>query len=64
MAKLIRREFVGSRLLFWFQCLTLVGIPLAILHLLEGTVEVEHELEDPEAFLREFRGGRPRSGTR
>jgi hypothetical protein len=39
-------------------CLTLVGIPLAILYLLSGTLRIEDEIEDPEQFVAAFRAGK------
>ncbi len=55
MAKIIRREFLGSRLLFWLMCLLLVSIPYAIVYLLEGMVTIEDEIEDPEALIATLR---------
>jgi len=51
MGKVIRREFVGNRWLLLGLSLSGVGLPLAVLYLIEGTVTVEEELEDPTAFL-------------
>jgi len=51
MGKVIRREFVGNRWLLVALSLTGVGLPLAVLYLIEGTVTVSEELEDPNAFL-------------
>ncbi len=58
MPKIVRWEFLGSWLLFWVLCITVIGIPLAILYLLNGTVRIEHEVSDPERFVTEFRSGR------
>jgi hypothetical protein len=58
MNRIVRFEFLGKRWLFWLLCFTGIGIPYAILYLLEGTVWVEEELENPGAFLEAFRAGR------
>lgn len=58
MAKIIRYEFLGNWLLFWGLSITVIGIPLAILYLLSGTVRIEHEIDDPEQFVAQFRAGR------
>ncbi len=58
MAKIVRSEFVGNWLGFWLLCVTVIGIPLALLYLVNGTIRVEEEIDDPERFLQGFRGGR------
>lgn len=55
MARVKYREFVGSVLWFWFLCCTVVGIPLALLYLIDRTVEVEEEVADPERMLKTIR---------
>ena len=62
MPKLIRFEFLGSWLLFWLFSITVIGVPLAILYLLSGTVVLSEPMEDPERFVSEFRAGRLRRG--
>jgi len=57
MAKIVRHEFLGSRLWFWFQCMTVIGLPLAVLYLLDATVQIEEEVEDVDALLAPFRKG-------
>lgn len=58
MAKVVRYEFLGS--VFWFclLCLTVIGIPLALLHLMDGTVRFEEDVRDPTALLDAYRAGR------
>jgi hypothetical protein len=51
MDKIKRRKFRGNWILFIFLCLTLIGIPIAILYLIENTIEVEYEVDDAEEFL-------------
>ncbi len=55
MGKIVRHEFLGSRLLVLLLCLTGIGIPLAVIYLIEGFVTVEEEVADPTAFLEAYR---------
>ena len=55
MGKIIRFEFLGSGAYFWLLCITIIGIPTAILYLITRTVRVEEEVEDPAELLEEFR---------
>jgi hypothetical protein len=56
-SKIVRYEFLGSWLMFWLLCLSVIGLPLGVLYLLSGTVRIEEELEDPSRFIAEFRAG-------
>jgi hypothetical protein len=56
MDKIVRREFVGSWILFWVLCVTIIGIPVAVLYLINGTVVIEQQIENAEQFMQEFRG--------
>jgi uncharacterized iron-regulated membrane protein len=48
-----RREFAGSWLAFWLLFLTGIGLPLALLCLVEQTVEIHTEVKDgEEAFAK------------
>jgi hypothetical protein len=58
MPKIVRYEFMGNWLIFWILCVSMVGIPIAILYLLNGTLRIEHELADPEEFVSAFRDGK------
>jgi hypothetical protein len=58
MSKVVRYEFMGSWMLFWFLGISIIGIPLAILYLMNGTIRIEDEMDDPEQFLAEFRSGK------
>jgi hypothetical protein len=58
MAKITRYEFMGSWVLFWAMCVSVIGLPVAVLYLVNATVRIEHELDDPERFVSEFRAGR------
>jgi hypothetical protein len=55
MSTIVRYEFLGSWLLFWALGISVIGIPLAILYLVNGTVRVEHQMDDPERFIEDFR---------
>jgi hypothetical protein len=57
-SRIVRYEFLGSWFLFWVLCVTVIGIPLAILYLVNATVRIEQEMNDPERFVAEFRAGR------
>jgi hypothetical protein len=51
MGKIVRRQFVGSRILFFLLCVLGVTIPFALIYLLEATVTIEDEMDDPEKFM-------------
>jgi hypothetical protein len=57
MDKITRREFVGSWVIFWLLCVTIIGIPVAILYFINGTVTIEQQIDNAERFMEEFRGG-------
>ena len=52
---------MGSRVLFWLLCITGIGLPLAVLYLVEGTIRIEDEIENPEQFAADFRAGKLRT---
>lgn len=58
MAKIVRHEFMGSPIIFFALCLSGIGIPLAILYLITGTVTVEEDIEDPTQFLMQYKAGK------
>ncbi|MEK7395592.1 MAG: hypothetical protein AAB116_01530 [Candidatus Poribacteria bacterium] len=58
MGKIIRREFLGSRIRVTLLCLTGIGIPIAIIYIIEATVTIEEEVEDPSDFTKMFRAGK------
>ena len=60
MAKIVRHEFIGSPIIFFALCLSLVGIPFAILYMIAGTVTVEEDIEDPTQFLMQYRARKHR----
>ncbi len=58
MSKIVRYEYLGSWAYFWLCCVSIVGIPVAILMLINGTVRVEDEMKEPEEFLAAYRAGK------
>ena len=58
MSKIVRYEFMGSWLWFWLLCVSIIGIPLAVLYLVNGTVRIEDEFDEPELVLEKLRSGR------
>ncbi len=58
MSRIVRYQFMGSWFLFWLLCITGVGIPFAVLYLLNGTIRLESEVDDPEEFVHEYRAGK------
>ncbi len=61
MSKIVRYEFMGSWFYFWLLSITVIGIPLALLYLLSGTLRVESAMEDPERFVEQYRAGKVRA---
>lgn len=55
MSRIVRYEFMGSWILFWMMSITVIGIPLAVLYLIDGTLRVETEVEDAEQFVAQYR---------
>lgn len=60
MAKIVRHEFVGSPIIFFAFCISIIGIPGAILYLIAGTVAIEEDIADPTEFLIQYRAGKLR----
>jgi hypothetical protein len=58
MGKIIRREFLGSRARLILMCITVIGIPSAIIYFVESTVTIEEDLDDPTEFVEKFRSGK------
>lgn len=58
MSKIVRYEFMGNWLYFWLLCISLIGIPAALLYLLNGTLRIEDEMTDPERFVSDFRAAK------
>jgi hypothetical protein len=60
MAKITRYVCVGNYWIFTLMCLTIVGIPGAILYLVNTTMAIEDEVEDPDEYVEFVRGSRRR----
>ena len=58
MEKVTRLQFVGSWFYFWLLCITGIGIPIAFLYLINGTVVLESQVADSELFVQEYRAGK------
>lgn len=58
MNKVVRRQFLGSWILFMALCLSILGIPIAILYYKQAMVTIEERLENPSAFLEAYRAGK------
>jgi hypothetical protein len=54
-AKVVRHEFMGSPGLFWLLCITVIGIPFAVLYLLSATLTLVEEVDDTEALIQELK---------
>lgn len=58
MSKIVRYQFLGSWFWFWLLCITGVGFPFAFLHLVNWTIRLETEVDNPEEFLKEYHSGK------
>jgi hypothetical protein len=58
LSRIVHYEFMGSWLLFWLLCVSGIGIPFAILYLLEGIIRTDIDVDDPGAFLEAYRSGK------
>jgi hypothetical protein len=47
VATITQYKFLGSWIAFTILCLTIVGIPVALLYLLNSLVSVSEEVDDP-----------------
>ena len=60
MSKIVHYEFMGSWLLFWLLFISGIGLPFAILYLLEGIIRTDTDVDDPQAFIDAYRTGKAR----
>lgn len=49
--KIVRRQFLGNWVLFWLLCISIIGIPFAVLYLIDGMVTIEQRVEDANAVM-------------
>jgi hypothetical protein len=52
---------MGSWFYFWLLSITVIGIPVALLYLLSGTLRIESSMDDPEKFVEQYRAGKLRA---
>jgi hypothetical protein len=57
MDKIVRRKFLGNWIIFWLLCVTIIGIPFAILYLIDGMVTIEQRVEDANAVMEIYSRG-------
>ena len=55
MGKLVRLEFTGNWLLFWFLYATVLGIPLAVLYFFQCSAIAIETMENPSEFLERWK---------
>jgi hypothetical protein len=58
MSKIVRYRFMGSWWWFWLLCVSGIGLPLAILYLLTGTVRLDTDVDDTEQIAEELYTGK------
>ena len=58
MGRITRLEFIGNRPLFVLLCLSIIGIPSAILYALHTTVAIGEDVDNPTEFLDAFKQGK------
>ena len=54
MSKIVRYRFMGSWISFWLLCVTVIGLPIAALYLLTGTVWLDTDVDNPEELAEEL----------
>ena len=55
MDKIVRRQFLGNWIVFWLLCITILGIPVAVLYLIDGMITIEQQVEDANAVMEIYR---------
>jgi hypothetical protein len=58
MSKIVRYRFMGSWWWFWLLCVSGIGVPLAVLYLLTGTVRMDTDVDDPEQLAEDLYSGK------
>jgi hypothetical protein len=53
----VRREFTGSRTIFAILALTGIGVPFAVLYLVDNTVEIHTRVENGEEAFAKIQAG-------
>ncbi|MFO7957675.1 MAG: hypothetical protein R6X33_11325 [Candidatus Brocadiia bacterium] len=61
MAKIVRYRYVGSALdaiYILLACITVVFIPIAVMHMLQTHVRIEEEVARPDEIVAKLRRGK------
>ena len=58
MSKIVRYRFMGSWWWFWLLCVSGIGLPLAVLYLLTGTIRMDTDVDDPEQIAEDLYSGK------
>jgi hypothetical protein len=58
MSKIVHYRFMGSWLWFWALCVSVIGLPLAVLYLLTGTIRLDTDMDNPEQAAEELSVGK------
>jgi hypothetical protein len=58
MSKIVRYRFMGSWWLFWLLCVSVIGLPLAVLYLLTGTIRMDTDVDDAEQLTEDLYSGK------
>jgi hypothetical protein len=58
MSKIVRYRFMGSWWWFWLLCVSGIGLPLAVLYLLTGTVRMDTDVDEPEQIAEDLYSGK------
>ena len=58
MEKIVRIQFMGNWIIFWLLCISIVGVPMAILYFVNSSMKIDSEVPDAEEFVKQFRSRR------
>jgi hypothetical protein len=58
MSKIVRYRFMGSWWWFWALCVSVIGLPLAVLYLLTGTIRMDTDVDNPEQIAEDLYSGK------
>ena len=65
MSKIVRYRFMGSWWLFSLLCVSVIGLPLAVLYLLTGTIRMDTDVDDAEQLAEDLYSGKlPRKAVK
>ena len=54
MSKIVRYRFMGSWIWFWLLCISGIGLPIAALYLLTGTIRMDTDMDNPEQVVEDL----------